>query len=258
MPVQQIINNNPIVLPPTGPASAASLNPLYTACDATNGSYFQTTGRDLVSFYCAPASSAPAWLSTTLYTKGQVVNFGLAASITNIAITTDVLTVTANNTFQVGETVALAGLTTATFLNAQSVTILTATTLQFTANFTHADYASAPDTGTATIPTDSYIALQNLGSNLNIQPTSTAGAAFWAPYDDGSSTVTLSSAPDGCTGRTVPTNNPPLNPYTVPVATEINPGTEFLVLPSSTYTQANQQFQFIASSNLVSVYVRNF
>ncbi len=257
MPVQQIINNPPIVLPPTGPASAAALNPLYTACDPTNGSYFQTTGRDLVTFYCAAASTAPAWLSTTLYVKGQVVNFSLSASITATSVTSNVLTVTCSNTFQVGESVALAG-TAESFLNGHSVIILTASATQFTANFTTADYSNPADTGTASIANDSYIALANAGSNLNIQPTSTAGAAFWAPYDDGQSNVTLYSAPDACTGRTVPTNNPPLNPYTVPVATEINPGVEFLVLPSSTYTQANQQFQFIASSNLVSVYVRNF
>lgn len=253
MPVQAIINNNPIVLGPTGPASSTALNPIYTACDPLNGSYFTTTGRDLVSFYCAPAKAAPTWLSTTLYTAGQVVNFSSTATITNVAITSDVLTVLANNTFQVGEVVALAGLTTATFLNAQSVTILTATGTQFTANFTHADYASAPDTGTASIALASYIAITNAGTNLNIQPTSTAGAAFWAPYADGDSTISLSSAPDGCAGR-----KSDVNDYVVPVATEINPGTEFLVLPSSVFTQSNQQFQFIASSNLVSVYVRSF
>jgi hypothetical protein len=172
-----IINNAPITLPPVGPTSSVALNPLYTACDAANGNYFMTTGRDLVSFYCAPALTAPLWLSTTTYLTGQVVNFS----------------------------------------------------------------------GTA------YIALQG---NLNQIPTSLA--PYWAVYTDGNSTVTLYSAPDACTSRTVSTTNPPLNPYVVPVATELYPEVEFLVLPSSTYTQANQQFQFTASSNLVSVYVRNF
>jgi|SRR5271157_272265 len=259
MGLTAVINNNPITLPPTGPSTGTALNPLYAACDALNGNYFQTTGRDLVTFYCSPAASAPAWLGTTLYTQGQVINFGLTSSaITFIAILTDVLTVTCNNVFQVGEEVVLSGLTTATFLNAQTVTILTATATQFTANYTHGDYPSASDTGNASIASATYIALANTGSNLNIQPTSTAGAAFWGTYADGQSTVTLYSAPDACAGRTLQNNNPPLNPYTVPVPTEIYPGMEFLVLPSSVFTQANQQFQFLANSNLVSVYVRNF
>lgn len=253
MPTQAIINNNPIVLSPTGPATGTALNPIYTPCDPLNGSYFTTTGRDLVSFYCARAAAAPSWLSTTLYTAGQVVNFSSTATITNIAITSDVLTVTAANTFQAGEVVTFAGLTTATFLNTGSVTILTASGTQFTASYTHGDYASASDTGTASIPLASYIAITNVGTNLGIQPTSTAGAAYWAAYADGDSTVTLSSAPDACAGR-----KSDVDDYVVPVSTEINPGTEFLVLPSSVFTQANQQFQFIASSNLVSVYVRNF
>jgi hypothetical protein len=170
----QIINNPPITLPPTGPTTNTSLNPLYTACDAANGNYFLTTGRDLVSFYCAPAASASAWLSTTVYYTGQVVNY-------------------------LGQ---------------------------------------------------SYIALQ---SGLNQAPTLSPPSAYWGAYADGDSTVTLYSAPDACTARTSDVDD-----YVVPVATETYPGTEFLVLPSSVFTQANQQFQFLASSNLVSVYVRNF
>lgn len=75
------------------------------------------------------------------------------AVITNVALTTNVLTITANNSFAVGNTVSFSGLTTATFLNGQTVTVSSATTTQFTAAFTHADYVSASDTGTAALTT---------------------------------------------------------------------------------------------------------
>ncbi len=171
-----IINNPPITLPPTGVVPPSTvLNPLYTACDPSNGNYFQTTGRDLVSFYCAFAATALPWSSTTVYFLGQVVNY-------------------------LGQ---------------------------------------------------SYISLQN--GNLAQTPSLSPPTSYWAAYIDGQSTVTLYSAPDTCTGRKADVDD-----YVVPVATEINPSVEFLVLPSSVFTQASQQFQFLASSNLVSVYVRNF
>jgi hypothetical protein len=72
-----------------------------------------------------------------------------SSAITNVAITTNVLTVLCTNTFEAGEIVNLSGLTTATFLNNQTVTVATATGSQFTASYTHANYSSAADTGTA-------------------------------------------------------------------------------------------------------------
>ena len=173
----QVINNAPISLSATfgTNGSGTGLNPLYTVCDAYNGNYFLTTGRDLVSFYCAPAASAPTWLATTVYqAAGIVVNY-------------------------LGQ---------------------------------------------------SYISLQG---SLNQAPSLSPASAYWGAYADGDSTITLFSAPDACTGRTADVDD-----YVVPVATELYPGSEFLVLPSSVFTQASQQFQFQASSSLVSVYVRNF
>lgn len=96
-----------------------------------------------------------------------------------------------------------------------------------------------------------FIAL--LGSQGLAAPALSPPSAYWDAYTDGESTVTLYSAPDACTGRKAD-----IDDYVVPIATELHPGVEFLVLPSSVFTQANQQFQFLASSNLISVYVRNF
>jgi hypothetical protein len=171
-----VVNNAPITLSATfgTTGTGTGLNPLYTVCDAVNGNYFLTTGRDLVTFYCAAATTALAWSSVTVYTAGQVVNIGGQAYI------------------------ALAG-------------------------------------------------------SLNQTPSLSPPSIYWGAYADGDSTITLLSAPDACTGRTSDVDD-----YVVPVATELHPGTEFLVLPSSVFAQANQQFQFQASSNLVSVYVRYF
>lgn len=94
-----------------------------------------------------------------------------------------------------------------------------------------------------------YIALANTVANLNQNPASSP--LFWALYV-GPSTVTIFSAPDACTGRTANVVN-----YPVPVFESTQKSVEFLVLPSSVFTQANGQVQFLASSNLVYVYVRN-
>ena len=68
--------------------------------------------------------------------------------ITQIGITSNVLTVTANNTFSVGELVNFSQLKTNTYLNGQTVTILTASGTGFTAAFNHTPNVTlAADTG---------------------------------------------------------------------------------------------------------------
>jgi hypothetical protein len=72
------------------------------------------------------------------------------STITNVSISGDLLTITAANKFLPGDTIKLAGLTNATFLNGVKVIVTTANSNMFAANFINADYASASDTGTAT------------------------------------------------------------------------------------------------------------
>lgn len=74
------------------------------------------------------------------------------ATITNVGVATDVLTVQAVNTFVVGSSVTLEGitLTGATDLNGTSVTVASKTGTQFTANVTHADVTAGASAGTAT------------------------------------------------------------------------------------------------------------
>jgi hypothetical protein len=80
-----------------------------------------------------------------------VSNMGIA-NITNVSLTSNVVTFTATNNFAMGEVVYVNGLTGASFLNGHGFQILS-TGLnggQFEAAFTHANYASTPDSGTAT------------------------------------------------------------------------------------------------------------
>jgi len=61
---------------------------------------------------------------------------------------TNILTVTCGNSFAAGDLVILLG-TTEAFLNVQTVTVLTASPTQFTANFMHSNYINPSDKGTA-------------------------------------------------------------------------------------------------------------
>jgi hypothetical protein len=84
-------------------------------------------------------------VGTTVTNKG-------VAPITNVSLTSNIVTISATNNYTMGQVVYLNGLTGATFLNGAAVQILS-TGLgagQFEAAFTHANYASTPDTGTAT------------------------------------------------------------------------------------------------------------
>lgn len=74
-----------------------------------------------------------------------------SATVTNIAITGNTLTVTCSNHFTSGQVATFTSVGTNTFLNAQQVTILSASGTQFTATFKHADVVSGADTGTVTI-----------------------------------------------------------------------------------------------------------
>lgn len=89
------------------------------------------------------------------------------ASVSTIAIATNVVTCTCTNTFSVGQAVVFSGLTTNTFLNGVTLTILTASGSVFTAagtalgattgQWAHANVSTVADTGQATL---NWISLQ--------------------------------------------------------------------------------------------------
>jgi uncharacterized phage protein gp47/JayE len=72
------------------------------------------------------------------------------AQITKIALSNNLLTVTANNTFTTGSVLAISNLLNALFLNGEEVTVINATPTQFTAAFTGQNYPATPDNGLAT------------------------------------------------------------------------------------------------------------
>jgi hypothetical protein len=83
-----------------------------------------------------------------------------SASITSVQITSNVLTLTAANTFSAQNfgtgqgqlnTFYLTGLTNATFLNGQVITATSVSGTTVVANFTHGNYGPTADTGTATM-----------------------------------------------------------------------------------------------------------
>src|SRR5579863_9374592 len=93
----------------------------------------------------------------------------IAAPVTQVQVSTNVLTITARQQWVPGMTVTFSGLVNATFLNGQTVTISAVSRnfsdpsgyASFTAAFTHADYGTSGcgaggDVGLATLNTNGY------------------------------------------------------------------------------------------------------
>jgi hypothetical protein len=89
-----------------------------------------------------------------LFTNPFSINNNKTATgtITNIALASNVVTVTVPNKAQAGRTVTFSGIGTATYLNGQTLTVTSATGTQISAAFTHANDTSHADTGTASWP----------------------------------------------------------------------------------------------------------
>jgi hypothetical protein len=95
----------------------------------------------------------PNWCDVvSLSGSGYIYKFNpLGATITNIALTTNVITVSAKNTLAAGDIVQLSGLTTNTDLNGAQLKVISTglSATAFEANLTHANISSAADTGFA-------------------------------------------------------------------------------------------------------------
>jgi hypothetical protein len=77
---------------------------------------------------------------------------GSNASITNFSITSNIVSFVANNNFTAGEIVSISGLTTGTYLNGQTFSVLGTglTATGFQVAFVHANVGATADAGTAT------------------------------------------------------------------------------------------------------------
>jgi Baseplate J-like protein len=80
----------------------------------------------------------------TLITSSTATSVNVpTATITSVVLANNLLTVLGNNTFVPGTVAAITGLTYATFLNDENVTVLDATPTSFTASFTAENYGNA-------------------------------------------------------------------------------------------------------------------
>jgi hypothetical protein len=82
---------------------------------------------------------------------GNLLTTGAVAAITNSLSTSSLLTMTCANTFVPGQFVIINGLTNGATANGVIAQILTASSTQFTANWTGTSFTTAADTGTASL-----------------------------------------------------------------------------------------------------------
>jgi hypothetical protein len=93
--------------------------------------------------------------------KSTPSNYNIAQEkITRVQVTSNVLTITTTNSLPVGMKVTFHSLGKATFLNGQTVTILTSSATQFTATFSHANYGLISETSGTASPLG--VAVQNV------------------------------------------------------------------------------------------------
>jgi hypothetical protein len=178
---------------------------------AISGGILTVTGTN--TFQPAMNAALMNGLQNATFLNGLIVSVGqttpqqfqaqmpaITALVSGVEVSSDVLTITANQQWPVGMTVTFSGLVNATFLNGQTVTITSVSInpsypsgyATFTANFTNADYGTAGcgagnDTGLATLNTNGY---SNADSGIVYDP---AARDVWLYYAE--SAVSPSQAP---------------------------------------------------------------
>ena len=99
-----------------------------------------------------PSTMSPASASTGPLNNQTEVENRVTVDVTSTAISGNVLTVVCGNNFQPGQSCSFLTLGHATWLNGHSVTVVTSSSTQITAAFTHSDYTTAAETqGTITM-----------------------------------------------------------------------------------------------------------
>lgn len=134
-------------------AVANGANAIYTYVPTTQ--FLHEDELVTITGFANPAFNVTARVHDVVNTVAQLLQVTLSpttATITETSVMTDTVTVTALNDFAAGMTVTFSGLTTATFLNGQSLVITSAGPTSFTVTFSHANYATSSDTGSALAP----------------------------------------------------------------------------------------------------------
>ena len=129
----------------------------FTAGGAFNGTIAQVASATPTSYtvnYPTPNITAATADITGTYQliqagPGNLLTTGTSATITNSLATSSVLTMTCANSFVAGQFVVIQGLTNGATANGVIVQIATASSTQFTANWTGTSFTTAADAGTA-------------------------------------------------------------------------------------------------------------
>ncbi len=154
------------------------------------------------------ASGTPAVLYNTTTNAGltdMLTAVNASADITSFAIANNVVTFQATNTFAAGTMVQINGLTTGTYLNGQTLTVLSAglSGMQFEANFNNSDVSSTDDSGTATSQTAAYT-----GTFSPPLPVGSPVAISGFTNNGNNSPINSPFTVVSCTGTTLVVNNP--------------------------------------------------
>jgi hypothetical protein len=161
--IQQTTNSLVLALAPTlPPTQAATLEAdpdsasivLVTIAGFTPGPWAGQTVALSLSSLTAPPPPGKLFSVTSTITAPPPPSSaaGAVANITAFAVTDNVVTLTAVNTFTAGMAVLFAGLGTATFLNGQTLVVLESglNANEFQVEFATADVLTTADAGTAT------------------------------------------------------------------------------------------------------------
>lgn len=122
-------------------------------------------------------------------TQANAAAAAKVASITSTSVSSNVLTVLAPNSFSPGDQIEFFNVANSTFLNGQIFTIASASSTQFTANFTHGNYGPTADTGQA-CGTWNITITSTVGTGATIQ-----NFAYWGNVAMGAFSLTFTSTP---------------------------------------------------------------
>ncbi len=113
------------------------------------------------------------WISGTTPASYNIAQ----ENVTDVQVASNILTITASNSIPVGTLVTFRNLKKATFLNGDTVTVLTASSTQFTATLSHANYGPTKETAGTANPQG--VTVQNATTNTFQYQTAvlTAGKA---------------------------------------------------------------------------------
>ena len=146
--------------------------PIFTKAGGVTQSFFQGIGQSL---YITDAKEQVKWLDFGTSTPGNSFS-----TITNVALTADVATITSANNLAVGQTVVVSQTATSSGLFNGTWVVTAANSSQFSFNLTSGNVASTPDTGFASGVWNLQIAAPATAPTLNVVSSGSAATVWQA------------------------------------------------------------------------------